>query len=347
MVSLKSKTNHLMRKATLVITGMFLCLLTHAITKTVQSNSGSGWSVANNWSPAGVPQNGDEVFIPAGKTITVKGSIYATAANIKIYIHGTLDFDPSGKLNMGTNSVVQLVSSDSRITTNGSSSEQIIIGGGIKYNGSNDGMVTGPAFTTYAAPNSRAGNPRYAFTFGLLPVKLTSFAAQWENGKMQLKWVTVSEDGLVHMELHKSTNGKNWRTIAAIEPKNTCACATGYRLEDPSAESGDNYYRLRFMDRDGGTSFSAVVHSKVIASPRTDLVWRMNSGGDQLMIGLNPSQIRFPVQLHLVSFSGQILLQEKVLSHTIQIPVSTLPAGMVVLILEDGRGIKWVSKLIR
>src|SRR5688572_4054918 len=99
-----------MRKAITLFACILLCSFSHAITKTVQSNLGTGWGTDTNWSPNGVPQSGDEVIIPAGQTMTVKGGFYGTAANLRIYIHGKLDFDPSGRLNLGTSSTVQLTS---------------------------------------------------------------------------------------------------------------------------------------------------------------------------------------------------------------------------------------------
>lgn len=67
-----------------------------------------------------MPQSGDVVLVPVGKSITVKGSVYAaTAASLTIYIYGTLDFDPSGKLNLSSMGVVQLFTPTAKITTNG------------------------------------------------------------------------------------------------------------------------------------------------------------------------------------------------------------------------------------
>src|SRR5688572_6254628 len=67
---------------------------------TVIGNAGTGWNISSNWSPAGVPVAGDSVYIPSGQVITVKGTIYAVGALIHVVVRGTLDFEPSGKLDL-------------------------------------------------------------------------------------------------------------------------------------------------------------------------------------------------------------------------------------------------------
>jgi len=334
-----------MRKALTLLTGILLCLCSQAVTKIVQSNTGTGWNVANNWSPVGVPQSGDEVVIPANKTITIKNNIYSTAANLKIYIHGILDFDPSGKLNLGANSFIQLTSSSSKITTNGSASEQIIIGGGIKYNGSNDGEVMGPAFTSAAAPNSIKGNARRAFTFGVLPVKLASFTAAENKGKINLQWVTTLEENLKHFELQKSRTGRDWKTIVTIPPNNNCACPTSYTYKDIYDETGMNYYRLRSVDIDGSATYSTVIFSKFEGQYKSEVTWQVNNNFLQLQ--LNSEKWQFPVQIQVIATNGQAIIKKNLVTTSNVLDLHKLPGGVVFLVVEDKTGKRFVGKFLK
>ena len=337
-----------MKKIITLFASILLCQFTHAATKIAQSNTGTGWGNAANWLPNGVPQNGDVVIIPSGLSITVKGSLYGTAANLTVYIHGNLDFDPSGKLNLGSSSFVQLTSLTSSITSNGTSSEQIIIGGGIKYNGSNDGTITGPAFTNFAAPNSTSSKAKKGFITGsVLPIQLTSFTVQEMEGQLRLNWVTVAEEGLKAFELERSANGRDWKTLTTVQPKNTCGCATSYQYVDLFPERGANYYRLRSLDWDGSMAYSSIVMTKYAALPAKAVVVNRNEASSTLSIALNSSGVHLPAQMRIVGANGQVVFQKRIVSNFTSLDVRTLPKGISLLVLIDQKGAQYVTKIVR
>jgi hypothetical protein len=68
-----------------------------------------------------VPKNGDIVIIPAGITISVKGNVYASAVKLTTKVNVNLDFNPSGTLNLNSESVVQLYTNNSKIISNSTS----------------------------------------------------------------------------------------------------------------------------------------------------------------------------------------------------------------------------------
>ena len=165
--------------------------------KTAISNSSNGWSVASNWFPSGVPAHGDTIIIPVTFSLSVKGNIYnSTPPKLIIYVYGTLDFDPAGRIELADESEVYVYPGGS-ISTNGSSSERIIINGLTKFNGQTDGNISGPLF----ANASTGASPSGFVTFSVLPVKLVQFSHELESNNIQLHWTLIQETGILNYEL--------------------------------------------------------------------------------------------------------------------------------------------------
>ncbi|HVG16141.1 MAG TPA: hypothetical protein VM935_14320, partial [Chitinophagaceae bacterium] len=270
-----------------------------AATKLVISNNdqagNNGWQNPANWLPAGVPQSGDLVIIPLGKTITIKGNVYPAAVSITVFIEGTLDFDPSGKLNLQSGSLVQLFSSLAKITSNGVSSEQVVIGGGIKYNGQNDGTITGPAFANVAAPNSTAAIPGVGFYVGVLPVQVTGFTARQKEGSVSLSWTTQLEEAIKSFEVQRSNNTVDWTTVSAVSPRSTCHCVTPYSAIDKAAPRGKNYYRLLIRDWNGSIQYSQIASLQMDGLAGDEVSYSINESGSALKLYLEGAKFTFPV----------------------------------------------------
>lgn len=253
-----------------------------------------------------------------------------------------MDFNPFGKLNLGIRSVIQLTVSTASITSNGPSSEQIIIGRGIKYNGSNDGTVT-----NVAAQNSTTTQAKAGFSFVVLPVQLTSFTAHSQAGKVVLNWTTALEDGLQYFELQRSVDGKGWQTIAVLQSKNTCQCITNYRYEDRSPETGISYYRLRLFYDNGRMEWSAIVIAKWHPYPSKEVSWHINGADSALSLSFHPNHFQFPIQLQLLTTNGQVILHQKITSTSTNINIKDLPRGVAIQLLEDRSRKKTAIKMVK
>jgi len=301
-----------MRKILAVL--LVVCTYTvHAETKTVINNAGTGWGNSGNWHPSGVPADGDEVIIPFGQTISVKGGFYNGSANLIIKVYGTLDFDPSGKLDLGPNSQAHLLTSQASITTNGTSSELIIISGRTKYNGSIDGTVTGPKY----AYNSTAISPN-GFSAGVLPVQIISFTAKGENEQIILKWATAEETGTKEFIIEKSTNAKNWLPLHAVKAK---GAPSTYTYIDQSAPTKTTYYRLKSIDVDNSYYYSTIAK----ASQQTaDIRVGPNPASGYLIIYPGQNQ-RGITAAEIMDSKGQLLKR---------IPIRESGSGQIKITLE-------------
>ena len=90
-----------------------------------------------------------------------------------------------------------------------------------------------------------------------LPAVFLEFKGQ-KNGKIvDLTWTTLTEDNVNHFELQQSTDGGSFQTIAVIfskgEQQNT------YMFPDRHPYAGNNYYRLKVIDKNGQTTYSNTI----------------------------------------------------------------------------------------
>lgn len=92
-----------------------------------------------------------------------------------------------------------------------------------------------------------------------LPVKLTSFTANLNNSKVDLKWTTASEVNVSHFIVEKSTDGINYSDAGMAFAYGNATDKTNYSLSDNNVNTSRAaviYYRLRSVDIDGKSELS-------------------------------------------------------------------------------------------
>lgn len=308
----------------------------------ITANSGTGdWDKTGTWDISQIPGNGTVVVIPSNSTVVVKGNIYntlQTKPNLKIQIDGTLQFEPSGVLDLGATSTVQLTSNTSKITSqNTSNSQLIIINGATKYNASLDQTLTGPAFASASTGTSPGG-----FSDGVLPIKLSSFTAQTQRNIITLKWTTAEESNNSHFEVEKSTNARQWTFVQRVAAEGQPA---NYTCSDASPAADDVYYRLKSVDWDGKSEFSHVV--KVARSRNLAAHVSPNPTRQQVTVSLSTASAA-PVQVQLVTSNGQVI-QEGIFakgSSLIHLNLQGTKAGIYTLVLREGSSVIETSQLL-
>ncbi|SOD12413.1 hypothetical protein [Pedobacter xixiisoli] len=95
-----------------------------------------------------------------------------------------------------------------------------------------------------------------------LPVKLTKFAANVENGGVLLTWETSLELNSDRFIVERSTDGNLFLPIGDIKAKGNSNGVNSYALLDRNPQAGINYYRLKQMDLDGSAEHSEILPVK-------------------------------------------------------------------------------------
>ena len=89
----------------------------------------------------------------------------------------------------------------------------------------------------------------------LLPVELAYFKAELVGDQVLLKWETFSENNNDYFAIERSLDGSHFTEIGRVPGKGTQTTESKYEHWD-SPTIGQNYYRLRQVDFDGGVEFS-------------------------------------------------------------------------------------------
>lgn len=94
--------------------------------------------------------------------------------------------------------------------------------------------------------------------FAPLPVKLTSFTGNLQNGKANLQWNVAENETGNHFVIEKSTDGKNFSFQAMIF--NTSKQGTeNYDYKDPKELETSAYYRLQIVNKNNTISYSNII----------------------------------------------------------------------------------------
>lgn len=136
------------------------------------------------------------------------------------------------------------------------------------------GTSTGAESTDQRGANRNGvvdiGAYEYWDNLGGLPVELTSFSANVNNGGIQLTWQTATEVNNYGFEVEVSTNleaeqNRSWETIGFIEGHGNSNSVKDYSFTDTSTPLRANKinYRLKQIDTDGSYEYSEIVSVKL------------------------------------------------------------------------------------
>ena len=171
-----------------------------------------------------------------------------------------------------------------------------------------------------------------------LPVTIKSFKASPTPPKEGLteqvlvSWETAEEINVLYFNVQRSTNGKDFSNIGAINAKG----ASIYNFTDDKLPSNSIlYYRLEIIDKNGYVSYSEI---KQINLPgNNEISIYPNPGKDYVTVSGNIKQVV------VRDISGRVLVQSK----EKRIDIRGLMNGTYFITIETTNGNKTVQKLIK
>ncbi|HRH49353.1 MAG TPA: zinc-dependent metalloprotease family protein [Panacibacter sp.] len=176
-----------------------------------------------------------------------------------------------------------------------------------------------------------------------LPVTWLSFTAQRLNNTaaVLLNWSTVTEQSNNYFEVERSADGASFTQLSKVTAGNHPGQAQSYTYSDYKAIAGANYYRLKQVDADGYSSYSAI--AKVML-PTDGITWSVQPNPATNAAVLLARKELNNVHIQLTNASGKVVykLQQLRISagQQITIPVNNLPKGMYILNLSSNENNK-------
>ncbi|NOY06985.1 MAG: T9SS type A sorting domain-containing protein, partial [Chlorobi bacterium] len=180
---------------------------------------------------------------------------------------------------------------------------------------------------------------------GIVPVELLSFTARESQGGVTLHWITASETGNYGFEIQRKTASDSFTTIGFVPGNGTTVDRHAYTYRDkvPFPRPSGLAYRLRQIDFDGSEHFYPVVELPAVpgSAPRMDALYpnpvAKSAGGTITVPVFSPESF----SLSVYDVRGRRMLVPAARAYepgswSIRLPVSTLPAGKYIIVLESG-----------
>ncbi|WP_416437532.1 hypothetical protein [Phnomibacter sp. MR] len=179
------------------------------------------------------------------------------------------------------------------------------------------------------------------FSNGTLPVNSISLSGIEKNKTALLTWKTMGEQDVQRFELQRSNANGQWITIASL-PAKTGNGNNIYNHTDDKPFAGNNFYRVKIIDRNGNISNSETVRVAVPVKSGKVLVSPVPANSSLQVTLLQPTTGNY--LLKLVDANGRIAQQQSVTftaavqQMVVPVQVQSLAAGMYRLVVsaQDG-----------
>lgn len=203
-------------------------------------------------------------------------------------------------------------------------------------NAGNIGTVTGfihklsgnsdQAFTAYntASFNVSPGSA--------LPVSLTSFSARADQDDALLHWTVASVSGIARFRIERSNDGRSYSDLGFVPVTDQ----PEYLFRDEAPARGLNYYRLKMVEENGNTSYSAV--QQLYFQGRGNSIGLFPNPADG-RLNINTTALPATVkEVRIYDLSGRQVLAQIVSGSTFSLDIRALAAGHYLLHLLDDKG---------
>ncbi|MFL5742789.1 MAG: T9SS type A sorting domain-containing protein, partial [Flavisolibacter sp.] len=96
----------------------------------------------------------------------------------------------------------------------------------------------------------------------VLPLTLLQFGGAWQNEVVQLHWSTTHEVNTQQFVVERKNVGREYELVGTVRAFATLG-DHDYTFTDSNFLGGENYYRLKILDRDGRYVYSPIFTVKV------------------------------------------------------------------------------------
>ncbi len=174
-----------------------------------------------------------------------------------------------------------------------------------------------------------------------LPVTLLNFTAKAEGSKALLNWQTATEINNDRFEIERSADGINFIKIGQVAGAGNSNSLLSYQYYDDQPMKGNNFYRLKQVDKDDKHDYS--VTKKV--DFKTSFYWQvLNNPTKGSPIIVKTSELNSVISIF--DGSGKKMKDIVVANNTANIPVDRLPAGVYIIVMHKNGEVIITDKFI-
>ncbi len=176
----------------------------------------------------------------------------------------------------------------------------------------------------------------------VLPIIYSKFAATQTKEYITLNWQTSTELNNKYFVVERSNNGVNYTGVAQVNSVATGAAVQNYAYTDKLPLAGNNYYRLKQVDKDGKFSYSKTINIAYLKPGSIQLF--PNPAKDKLTVkGLNAT---ITSTIAVLDIQGKQLLQFTAKDASYSFSIGSLAPGSYMVRVKDANGIA-VEKFVK
>ena len=178
-----------------------------------------------------------------------------------------------------------------------------------------------------------------------MPVTLFSFTGDRQGGINKLWWTTATEFNNSGFELQRSADGVNFSSVGFVGTKATNGNSNAmlnYEFNDVKPLSGNNYYRLKQIDKDGKNSLSQVVLIKGLKATQLSITSVYPNPVKDVLNMIIGTPVSEQVNIVVMDIAGKVLFSKSTRllagDNSQQLDVSKLASGTYAIKLICANG---------
>jgi hypothetical protein len=156
-----------------------------------------------------------------------------------------------------------------------------------------------------------------------LPVSLVDFNASENVTGNELSWITAEEVNVKEFSIEKSLEGLSWSTIGSVPALDNSTQRNTYSFVDTRKSKGNQYYRLKMIDKDGTFSYSKTIKLPSSKDPAEVFSVFPNPAIEKVIIELETTESRQKT-IFIYNSAGILMFRQEVYlqAGANQVPVS-------------------------
>jgi hypothetical protein len=207
------------------------------------------------------------------------------------------------------------------------------------WDGGPDLLATGADPYVVTRSGLSSFSPFGIFSGGLpLPVTLIDFTGQTVPAGNLLQWQTSSELNNDHFVVQRSATGSTFNALGVVAGNGTSFTVNDYQFLDGMPLTGNNFYRLQQVDKDGHATYSSII---VLGGGggAGSLVLYPNPATTVVNLVLPGNGVGGNLQVNIFDATGQLLqsVQYNTTGAALPLDISLLKPGLYTVTLNQGK----------
>jgi subtilisin-like proprotein convertase family protein len=168
----------------------------------------------------------------------------------------------------------------------------------------------------------------------VLPVNFFSFDGKLVEDKSELQWQTTTEENTANFIIQYSLDGSSFNSIGSKPAAGSSSSLRTYQFTHPTPRVGNNYYRIKTVEKSGSFSYSNVVQIKM--DNRKDIILYPNPARDYVMV---EHPLSASGQINIIDMLGRVVISKTInnkSSGLTKITLKNLASGSYKVLWTDG-----------